>query len=421
MFINGLFIELKAEGVFIIILKTLKMTFSESYMNCIERFDSNERRLLDVLIKHCKWDKNQLLFDSKNIFHFKISLRFCIDELYKTISLIVNLKENIRKNKDNIRIGKFNVFMGMGSPGGKYRGLGGFKTESNIVDELNIELFNKKSEKPFNEMYNKVLFQLNAIKKNNIICFEMKNKQEHQLEYKFHNTIIHKSNRVNRKLMNVKENYITVSKFNTCKEIADITIFFKDLNINSVGLVFMSQNYISVKSSNLITLSNNGIQEYFPIDSIQNNKLLEKGILLLNMFNIEPNHFCEVFNNYKNKDPNTLCKNKTFNKKLTFDKHENCQLERNIINFIRASYAYGNSIIIHRTKDTDTVITSNSLIPKKVLSYESYFGGKSGVSKRVDIIVKCLDTLNEVQKYKINFRNKQGGTYPTHIMCDPIK
>ena len=43
----------------------------------------------------------------------------------------------------------------------------------------------------------------------------------------------------------------------------------------------------------------------------------------------------------------------------------------------------------------------------------AYYGGKTSAGKRVDI---DIDTPNIM--LKINIRNKQGGVYPSHIMCD---
>ena len=41
------------------------------------------------------------------------------------------------------------------------------------------------------------------------------------------------------------------------------------------------------------------------------------------------------------------------------------------------------------------------------------YGGSSGTGKRIDIHME-----SSLYKFMWNIRNKQGGTYPTHIMCD---
>ena len=44
------------------------------------------------------------------------------------------------------------------------------------------------------------------------------------------------------------------------------------------------------------------------------------------------------------------------------------------------------------------------------------YGGVDGKGKRVDITFESKDYF-----FKVNIRNKQGGLYPSHIMCDYIK
>jgi hypothetical protein len=41
------------------------------------------------------------------------------------------------------------------------------------------------------------------------------------------------------------------------------------------------------------------------------------------------------------------------------------------------------------------------------------YGGSSGRGKRLDIHLE-----SSVYKFMFNLRNKQGGKYPSHIMCD---
>ena len=38
---------------------------------------------------------------------------------------------------------------------------------------------------------------------------------------------------------------------------------------------------------------------------------------------------------------------------------------------------------------------------------------KPGTAKRIDI-----EVITKLYQFKINIRNKQGGLYPSHIMCD---
>jgi hypothetical protein len=51
-----------------------------------------------------------------------------------------------------------------------------------------------------------------------------------------------------------------------------------------------------------------------------------------------------------------------------------------------------------------------------VSSPRVYYGGLEGNGKRVDIVIE-----SPLYSFKINIRNKQGGIYPSHIMCDYVK
>jgi hypothetical protein len=42
-----------------------------------------------------------------------------------------------------------------------------------------------------------------------------------------------------------------------------------------------------------------------------------------------------------------------------------------------------------------------------------YYGGIDGKGKRIDLVFESAKYF-----FKVNIRNKQGGLYPTHIMCD---
>ena len=50
------------------------------------------------------------------------------------------------------------------------------------------------------------------------------------------------------------------------------------------------------------------------------------------------------------------------------------------------------------------------LYPKSCIVY---YGGKKGKAKRIDVMV-----MTDKLELNFNIRNKEGGIYPTHIMCD---
>ena len=58
--------------------------------------------------------------------------------------------------------------------------------------------------------------------------------------------------------------------------------------------------------------------------------------------------------------------------------------------------------------DKDYTDTASNISTPKI-----YYGGDSGKGKRIDITFE-----SPTYSFKINIRNKQGGLYPSHIMCD---
>ena len=69
-------------------------------------------------------------------------------------------------------------------------------------------------------------------------------------------------------------------------------------------------------------------------------------------------------------------------------------------------------IISHNISDKDRLYRSKK-VNTNLLKYKSYYGGKSKNSKRIDIEIITKSLI-----FNINIRNKQGGIYPSHIMCD---
>ena len=58
--------------------------------------------------------------------------------------------------------------------------------------------------------------------------------------------------------------------------------------------------------------------------------------------------------------------------------------------------------------DSDYTDTASNVSAPQV-----FYGGDSGKGKRIDIIFE-----SPTYYFKVNIRNKQGGLYPSHIMCD---
>ena len=161
--------------------------------------------------------------------------------------------------------------------------------------------------------------------------------------------------------------------------VADIKIILK--NNQTINL--------SLKYGSTLTFINAGVGTPSK-DNIKIKKLLE-------FFELDYDHYIKGFENYTNKnyivEPKTININQ--NKIHTFLQHA-----------IGYNYIYLHTQHIFEIDKQKMLLLINN--PRNfVVHYPGY------ARKRVDISFET-DRL----KLKINIRNKQGGLYPTHIMCD---
>lgn len=160
--------------------------------------------------------------------------------------------------------------------------------------------------------------------------------------------------------------------------------------------------YLSLKFSGTVTFFNAGTKKYLSDAELQSGLIKNPGgIALLEMFGIENAMFCAVFNG-------TMKKSAPAD---TTRKINRTALE----NLIKSGIGYGfhmvhkkgNTII---SKEVDQAYRDAA---SKVQSVTVFYGGKTGTGSRVDIEVKTPKYI-----LKFNFRNKQGGKYISHLMCD---
>tara|TARA_B110000211_G_scaffold219766_1_gene265812 strand:+ start:604 stop:1740 length:1137 start_codon:yes stop_codon:yes gene_type:complete len=313
-------------------------------------------------------------------------------------------------NKQDIK--PFKLKPGTGSRGGKYRGAGGFNIESEVYNtlkrDISLDLYHLRSAgivfgklcptKMTSSLFKKI--------KTNVTT----NKQ-HLLEG------ISKNNIENtHRPISIKKQDIYFAN-NTNRNIADMTLHFNYLHSETAGTLSVSDEYISQKSTGLVTFINAGVRTkcFNPAD-LKNCLISKKlGVLLLKTLGLDMASFCNVFNNYANNNISDIkLIAKKHNRKFNFinaaaDNKDFCN---NLQKLIRKSMGNGNSIISHRINSKDIIYkTSDKNI--KLLSYQSYYGGKKKTGKRVDIEVKTDNMI-----FTFNIRSKSGGIYPTHLCCD---
>ena len=176
-----------------------------------------------------------------------------------------------------------------------------------------------------------------------------------------------------------------------------------DITIDKDGKKY----YLSAKYGNTLTFFNSGVTKFLPASEIKSGKITNSdGIALLDTFGIDNETFCKVFNDYPDADFSDLNGAST---KYDISK---------IKNLIKSGIGEGYYMVKAGGKSTqfEEIDSEYTNTASDVSSPVIYYGGIGGNGKRVDVTFE-----SPTYSFKINIRNKQGGLYPSHIMCDYTK
>lgn len=176
-----------------------------------------------------------------------------------------------------------------------------------------------------------------------------------------------------------------------------------DITINKKGTKY----YLSAKFGSTLTFFNSGITKILPASEIKAGKITNSdGIALLDTFGIDNETFCKVFNDYP--DAN-FSKVNGASTKYSIPK---------IKNLIKSGIGEGYYMVKAGGKSSqfEYIDSKYTNTASDISTPLIYYGGIGGDGKRIDIVIE-----SPIYKFKINIRNKQGGLYPTHIMCDYTK
>lgn len=172
--------------------------------------------------------------------------------------------------------------------------------------------------------------------------------------------------------------------------------------------------YISCKLGGTVTFFNIGVTKYLKEDEILAGEIKNKqGRILLDIFGINPIWFASVFKaaaSLKDRTsvpmPSSLVQDVTSN----IDKQKTQ-------NFLLSGIGYGYHLVHAKnatSPEIDHMVMEESSanryvkVNRIVVKYPS-----PGTAKRIDVMV---DTPKF--KFKLNFRNKGGGVFPSHLLCD---
>lgn len=170
-------------------------------------------------------------------------------------------------------------------------------------------------------------------------------------------------------------------------------------------------HYLSLKMGGTVTFFNAGVTKIFPQKELKAGTVKDRnGLALLKTLGIDPDAFAQVFASYKGGTEKRNAPKKLDNVTSKINKN-------NLKNFLATGVGYGYYLVHAKSLNSDSVITEyldkNSVLhgvtPKKV-TVQYPIGGSA---KRVDVEIET-----PMFTFKVNIRNKQGGTFPSHVMCD---
>lgn len=206
----------------------------------------------------------------------------------------------------------------------------------------------------------------------------------------------HKPNRLTKLLHNhidLKSNYNNISS-----DIADLVLNVQHKNTKEIKKLNLSLKYGDVTS-----FANYGIKHLVNEKEIKSKKINDNLQHFLNIFEIDKNIFCDIFNLYK-KETNSI----PFQQDLT-EKLKDSDI---LLDFIKSSIGH-DYYIVHKKRNGD--ITTRFLdknfidtleIKSVIVDYP-----KIGQYKQIKIFIK----LNNNCELKLYIRNTQGEIYPNQI------
>ena len=182
---------------------------------------------------------------------------------------------------------------------------------------------------------------------------------------------------------------------NICSKVTDVTV-------TGDGKPY----YLSLKFGGTVTFFNAGVSTIFTEDQFQKGKITNKSAkLVLDMFGIDEKRFIEIFTKYK--------KGAKRAKKQKVNATRNTNM-RALLQLLVTGIGYGYYMVHRKGKKVEFYeMSRRRMMDSAKVKSVTILYPEPGSAKRLDI-----EVVTKLYIFKINIRNKQGGLYPSHIMCD---
>jgi hypothetical protein len=184
----------------------------------------------------------------------------------------------------------------------------------------------------------------------------------------------------------------------------DIGSKVTDITVTGDGYPY----YLSLKYGGTVTFFNAGVTKIFPPSDFESGKLKNRDAkALLKMLGINEKKFIDIFVNYDKKNAKKIVP------KITEDVTRKANL-RALLRLLLTGVGHGYWMVHKKGKNVDFYqMTRRQMMNSCKVQKVTVLYPQPGTAKRIDI-----EVLTPVYEFKINIRNKQGGLYPSHIMCD---
>jgi len=166
--------------------------------------------------------------------------------------------------------------------------------------------------------------------------------------------------------------------------------------------------YLSLKFGGTVTFFNAGVATIFTKDQFEKGKITDlKAKQLLKVFGIDEQKFIDTFVKYDKK----MAKSK---KKEEVNTTRTTANLRALLQILVTGIGYGYYMVHRKGKKVEFYkMTRRRMMDSAKIKSVKVIYPAVGTAKRIDI-----EVVTKLYIFKINIRNKQGGVYPSHIMCD---
>ena len=167
--------------------------------------------------------------------------------------------------------------------------------------------------------------------------------------------------------------------------------------------------YLSLKLGGTVTFFNAGVGTIFTENQFKASRFTDKRAKqILGMFGIDEKKFIDIFEKYDKKNARKIVP------KIQEDVTRKVNL-RALLQLLVTGIGYGYHMVHKKGKNKVEFyeMTRRRMMDSAKVRKVTVLYPKPGSAKRIDI-----EVITKLYIFKINIRNKQGGLYPSHIMCD---